>query len=104
MCFRHFGFEDLEQVDNFGVYDFSLRVKAHRLNEVDRQRDMHWMAMLIRNVKATNKKGEYVYPSFDDFFKESDWMDEADDESRETKRKVYKRLSDIAKEVNQKGG
>lgn len=43
-------------------------MQAHSLSMVDRRADMAMEAFIQRAVSATNKKGEFIYKEFSDFF------------------------------------
>lgn len=68
-CFRFLGFDSLDRVNLLSFYEYDLLMTAFRLKLVDDDARLHKLALLIRNAKATNKKGDkYLYSSFRDFY------------------------------------
>lgn len=86
------------------VREYSLRTKAFTLDRIEEARNLHLLAFLNRSVQATNKKGEYIYQSFKDFFDEDKMFEEVDDDKKRQKRVVFGRMAEIAMNVNKKGG
>lgn len=66
---------------------------------------MHKMAFLFREIEAVNKKGEYIYKTFDSFFDRSEYevrfglREKTEKELRiENQRKM---MAKLAEKVNQ---
>lgn len=49
-------------------YEFNILLEAFQLQQVDRDRDMHWQAFLNFQVTGTKKKGCPVYQTFKKFY------------------------------------
>lgn len=86
------------------MHEYSLKIKAENLKRIDKQRDLHWSAFLNRAVQATDKKGQYIYKEFKDFFAEQRLFDKIDDKKQEVEKVKRKRMAQIALEINKKGG
>ena len=91
--------------------EYSLRMEAYFLSEVDYQQDLHYHAWLVaRELPATNKKGDkYVYTEFKQVFDKSkildDYYKQAEKQSEKDER--LERLLRIKKnqeEYRRKGG
>ncbi|ECC0366196.1 hypothetical protein FM769_04715 [Listeria monocytogenes] len=48
--------------------EYQLRIKAYRLKDLDRMKDLHFAAWLNHQAGSTNKKGKPFYKEFKDFF------------------------------------
>lgn len=86
------------------MHEYSLRIKAESRKRIEKQRDLHWSAFLNRTVQATDKKGQYIYKEFKDFFAEKQMMDKLDDKKQSTEKAKRKRMAQIALEINKRGG
>lgn len=53
-------------------WEYNLKVEAHNLRQLDKERDLHWAAWLNRVVQAKKKKGkhdlQYVFREWKDFY------------------------------------
>lgn len=68
-CFERLGFTSFEQVDRMTVAEFSKLIEAHRRKDVRKTADLHRLAWLIREIKATKRGGKrYVYDKFEKFY------------------------------------
>lgn len=81
-----------------------MKIKAKNLKDVDKERDLHWAAFLHRVVNATDKKGNYVYKTFPDFFDEKKVLSQLDEEKQHKAKTDKKRMADIAMRINQRKG
>lgn len=94
-----------EEIDNLTIQEYQTLVKAYKFRKLDKERDMHFQAFLQLKVQAVNKKGEYVYSEFDDFFDEKEAMERIGIKTK-AKNNITersKRLARIASQVNRKG-
>ncbi|EAC2245319.1 hypothetical protein DYU02_02235 [Listeria monocytogenes] len=64
---RYFDME-LRDIENMTLSEYQLRIKAYRLKDLDRMKDLHLAAWLNHQAGATNKKGKPFYKEFKDFF------------------------------------
>ncbi|MEC3884580.1 hypothetical protein VKA52_12675 [Halobacillus sp. HZG1] len=67
--------ERLRDVEQMTLSEFHYKYYAQEYKEIDNEYELHKMAFLIRNAKATknvgtdkNPKEEYVFKEFEDFF------------------------------------
>lgn len=59
---------DLATIEKMTLKEYDLRMRAYRLQQVDRmfeRRDLAWAIMIAKSV---DKDGNYVYKTFKDFF------------------------------------
>ncbi len=63
---------DFKEIDSMTLYEYELRMKAHRLMEVDEEYKLHRLAWANYNVQATERKGKDkivpVYKTFQQFY------------------------------------
>lgn len=70
-CFRYFGSNSLNQVDNMTPYEYRLLLKAKELQEIDEQYHIHLQAFLNMTAQAekqVGKKRKKVFTTFKKFF------------------------------------
>lgn len=89
-----------DEIEDMTIREYEIRGKAFQLERLDRERESHKQAWLSRIVSGTNKKGEYIFESFNDFFKEKKVKQELGIEKKPKGNKDYKRLAEIALQVN----
>src|SRR5690625_7256320 len=83
--------------------ELELRRKAYRLQQVDKERDLHWQAWLNRQVKAmkeVGKKQEYIFKKFKDFY---DYEKHLNDINNNKINDNNHRLINIAIQENDRG-
>ena len=83
--------------------EYLYRMKAFNLSRVDKQRDMHYQALLNRDAQATKKKGDkevYVYGSLDDFFDYKKAIETIDKPKAQQLNTQHKRMAQIAANLN----
>ena len=69
VIFAYFGITDFAQAGQMTLSEFQLRQRAHVIQQLDKEREMHLQAYLNRAVKAKNRKGtEYIFKKFSDFY------------------------------------
>ena len=72
IAMRYFGMADMHDIDRLTFRDFRLRMKAYSLRQLDKERDLAFLAWQMREVNATKQSGKnkrkYVYTRFDKFF------------------------------------
>ena len=62
---------DFAVMNKMTLYEHRIRMEAHRLSMIDKERDIHWQAWTNQRAKATKKSGKKivsVFKSFVDFF------------------------------------
>lgn len=105
-CFRYLGLRTLDEVDELTMKEYRLRIEAYQLQKLDAERDRHRSVWLSRMVDATDKKGNYVFKTFDEFWNEKKMriqlgIDSAEELKKESQKR--KRMADIAKMANSQG-
>lgn len=78
-------------------------MKAFNLSRVDKQRDMHYQALLNRDAQLTKKKGDkeiYVYGSLDSFFDYKKAIESIDKPEVKQLDNKHKRMAQIAANIN----
>lgn len=100
-CFERLGFTSFEQVDRMTIAEFSKLLEAHRRKDVRKTADLHLLAWLNREIKATKRGGKrYVYDKFEKFYDINKALgvksetDKQMDSLLEYKRKKLKERSD----------
>ena len=68
VAFRFLGVPDFETFNKMTFYEFNILLEAFRLQQVDKNRDMHWQAFLNYQVTGTKSKGKPVFKTFKKFF------------------------------------
>lgn len=63
---------DFSDIERMTLYEYDIRMKAFRLQQIDREFDIHLQAWTNWNVQATKKQGKGkcvpVYKTFKQFF------------------------------------
>ena len=103
--------KSFDEIDRMTIPEYEMRIKAYQYEELDKQRDLHYLAFLNQAVKSTTGKGKsqkMKYTSFDKFFDydklakkiegESDQMEEMDEHEKELLRLIKKANSANGKE------
>lgn len=83
--------------------EYLFRMKAHALQRVDNEYDMHLQALIDRSANATEKNGKktsYVYKNMKDFFDYEKRIEEIEGEQRKPLSETHKRMARIAKKLN----
>ena len=99
----HLGFNNIKDVDKMTLEEYELLMKRYNLQQVEKERDLHWQAWLNRQVKAmkeVGKKQEYIFKKFKDFY---DYEKHLNAVKNKTIDKNKRRLINIAKKVNERG-
>lgn len=82
-------------------------MKAQRLKFIDRERELYLIGWGYRLAMATNKKGEYLFETFEDVFDYKSLLDEAQGEVSERQREAEEmnRIKRLVRKANYgKGG
>src|SRR5699024_270507 len=91
-CLRYLKLTDYDQILRMSVAEYNARMEAFRLQREDEREQLHidiWLAHRV--VKATDKKGEYVLKTFDDFYKNPTKQNE--------KKETFNRLHQIRRNL-----
>lgn len=72
------------------------------MKRADHQRDLHYLAFLNRVVQATDKKGNYIYKEFKDFYDEKKVLESLDENKQDEKRLKREKMARIAERVNKR--
>jgi len=99
----YLGAKTIDEVDRMTLEELELRRKAYRLQQVDKERDLHWQAWLNRQVKAmkeVGKKQEYIFKKFKDFY---DYEKHLNDINNKKINDNNQRLINIAIQANERG-
>lgn len=88
------------------VPEYTLRMETQSLNQLEKQRDIHYQAYLNHAVTATEQRGKKEYPKYPTFKKFFDYDKQKEkllgkNSKKEDKHKNIKQLILIA---NKKGG
>ena len=94
---------DFREIDCMTLYEYGLRMKAHRLKAVDREYEIYLQAWANCNVQATKKQGkDKVVPVFKTFQQFYDYERRIREVLEENKERVREeRLKKIAKRVQE---
>ena len=69
---RYLGMNDLQEIKRMTIAEYSLRMKAYRLRELDCEYHIALQAWMNREIQATKRKSktkyESVYKDFSKFF------------------------------------
>lgn len=107
-CMRCLDMTDLTAIEEMTYYEFDIRMKAYTLQREDRERDMHVMAWLYREIMATQTvqgKSEYVYKSFASFFKPNNKPRNNDtNDARKAREEQLKAIAKRQEEWREKHG
>lgn len=94
-CIRYFEMTNFREINKVTLFEYRLRMQAHRLKQIDKEKDMHWQAWLNWNVQATKKAGKNkltpVFKTFKQFFdyeKILKGTDNKNDKELEKKRNI----------------
>lgn len=60
--------KSLDEVENITLAEYLIRMKAYRLQQVDKTFEIATQAWFNNQVKATDKDGRSIYRNFKDFF------------------------------------
>lgn len=110
-CFRYLKCKSLEEAESITFFEYSLRITAYKLNDIDEQRLCYLIAFANRAAKITKRNGkEYKYKDISDIFdyeqKEKDILEEQFGQGSFDKKVSQEQLSAIKRvaEINRKGG
>lgn len=70
-CFRYLGITDRMDAHIMRLSDYTLRMEAFNLREIDEEYKMHlnaWLHARVSDMKEKNKKQVPIYRSFKDFY------------------------------------
>lgn len=102
-CLRYLGMTDFKEIDRMTLYEYGMRMKAHRLRQVDREYEIHLQAWANHNVQATKRQGKDkavpVFKTFKQFFDYEKRIEEVTGERRD--RAQEDRLKQIALKVQE---
>lgn len=59
---------DLATIEKMTLKEYNLRMRAYRLQQVDRMFERRDLAWAIVTAKLVDKEGNYIYREFKDFF------------------------------------
>lgn len=103
--------KSFDEIDRMTIPEYEMRIKAYQYEELDKQRDLHYLAFLNQAVQSTTGKGKsqkMKYTSFDKFFDydalakriegESEQVEEMDEHKKELLRLIKKANSANGKE------
>lgn len=68
-CVRYLNMTDINAINSLSFYDYSLLFEGIKRRLEDEDFIMYKQSWLNRIVSATNKKSEFIYRKFDDFYK-----------------------------------
>ena len=105
------GVKSFDDIARMTIPEYEMRIKAYQYEELDNQRDLHYLAFLNQAVQSTTGKGKsqkMKYTSFDKFFDydkhakaiegETDQTEEMDEHKKELLRLIKKANSANGKE------
>ena len=105
------GVKSFDDIDRMTIPEYEMRIKAYQYEELDKQRDLHYLAFLNQAVQSTTGKGKsqkMKYTSFDKFFDYdklakqidggSEQIEEMDEHKKELLRLIKKANSANGKE------
>ena len=103
--------KSFDDIARMTIPEYEMRIKAYQYEELDKQRDLHYLAFLNQAVQSTTGKGKsqkMKYTSFDKFFDydklakqiegESDQTEDMDEHKKELLRLIKKANSANGKE------
>ena len=89
--------KSFDDIARMTIPEYEMRIKAYQYEELDKQRDLHYLAFLNQAVQSTTGKGKsqkMKYTSFDKFFDydkhakaiegETDQAEEMDEQDRKS--------------------
>lgn len=107
-CFRYLGYTSLYDIEVTTLYEYQMRMRAHRLTRIDKEYDMHMQAWLNHLVTATKEQGKKHVPVYKDFKSFFDYKKALasveDDSSKKRLTNKQRLLAKAAAFINQKGG
>lgn len=94
----------MQDVKTLTLYEYEARMYAFRLQQVDKQHDMHLQAWIHNQAKATKKNGKPAYSKFTDFFDYEKEIKRIDIETKGASSLTgkQKKLAQIAKRLNER--
>lgn len=101
------GKESIEEAESLTAYEYGLLMDAYNLNQLDKERDMHWQAYLYMAVQATEERGKKTYPkypTFDKFFNYENLKTRMFGEQVIKKEDKHKEIKNLILIANRKGG
>lgn len=102
--FRFFEMTDLLEFERMTVREYSIRMLAFRLKNLDKQEMIHqqaWANWQVQSTRTRGKKEEPVYKSFDKFFNKQELENEVlGINTPEFKAKTDKKLMQLLKDAN----
>jgi len=102
-CFRYLGFTSLYDIKILTLQEYLLRMKAYRLQQVDKEYDMHLQAWHNHRVTWTKEQGNKqvpVYRTFKEFFDYEKRLKEVLGPSNTKLTPKMRNLAKIASRVN----
>lgn len=101
-------FERLYDIEILSLYEYSLRMKAFNLAQVDSDYNMHLQAWLYHQAAATKNVGTkdkpkqvLVYKKFEDFFNYKKRIEEIEGKKQSKITPQMRRMAQIAAKVNE---
>lgn len=76
---RYFGFVDLLEFERMTVHEYSIRMIAVALRQLDQKELIHqqaWANWQVQSTRTRGKKEEPVYKTFDKFFNKQELENE----------------------------
>ena len=103
------GVKSFDDVARMTIPEYEMRIKAYQYEELDKQRDLHYLAFLNQAVQSTTGKGKsqkMKYTSFDKFFdyEKQAKMIEGETEQAEEMDEHKKELLRLIKKANSANG
>lgn len=68
---RYFGLTDMREIERMTPYEYSIRITAYQLSELDKEYHIYLQAWQNRQIQANKKVGskeKAYFESFDQFF------------------------------------
>ena len=65
--------KSLYEIETLSLYEYSMRMKAHRLTQIDREYELALQAWLNQQVQATKEQGSKQVPVYKEFRKFFDY-------------------------------
>ncbi len=102
-CLRFLGMSDFREIDAMTLYEYDLRMRAHRLRGIDKEYEVHLQAWANHTVQATRRQGKDkvvpIYKTFKQFFDYEKYVKEATGVSKS--RVQEERLRKVALRVQE---
>lgn len=102
-CFRYLNFKRLHDIEVLSLQEYSLRMKAFRLSQVDKHYEMHLQAWLNHGVTATKEQGKKqvpVYKTFKEFFDYEKQLKEVEGQKATRLSSKQRRMAHVAAKLN----